>query len=139
MQPFVHQVRVRYAETDQMRVAHHGSYVTWLEEARTEWMRALGWSYATLEQGGIGLPVRQLSVRYRSAAVYEQLLEIRVWTARLRPVAVTIGYEVRDASDGQLLATAEVELACIDLSQRPFRPRALPEGLHEAFSRGRLD
>ena len=37
--PPIHRVRVRYCETDRMAVAHHGSYVAWLEEARTEWMR----------------------------------------------------------------------------------------------------
>ena len=45
-----HRVRVRYCETDRMAVAHHGSYVAWFEEARTEWMRRLGKSYREISQ-----------------------------------------------------------------------------------------
>ena len=51
MMPFpapVHRVRVRYCETDRMAIAHHGSYVAWFEEARTEWLRARG---NTIEAG----------------------------------------------------------------------------------------
>ena len=52
---FRHQLRVRYAETDAGGVAHHSSYVAWLEEARTEWMRQRGRSYADVEASGFFL------------------------------------------------------------------------------------
>jgi acyl-CoA thioester hydrolase len=132
-QTWVHRVRVRYGETDQMGVAHHGSYIAYLEEARTEWMRALGTAYADLERAGVGLPVRSMSLRYRAAAHYEEELEVEIRVARLRPVAVTFGYRILRGGTGEVLVEAEVELACVDLSVRPLRPRPLPEGLYEAF------
>lgn len=130
---YIHRVRVRYGETDQMGVAHHGSYIAYLEEARTEWMRALGTAYADLERAGVGLPVRSMSLRYRAAAHYEEELEVEIRVARLRPVAVTFGYRILRRGSGEVLVEAEVELACVDLSVRPLRPRPLPEGLHEAL------
>ena len=128
-----HTVRVRYGETDQMGVAHHGSYVAYLEEARTEWMRALGTAYADLERAGIGLPVRTMNLRYRAAAHYEEELDVEIRVARLRPVAVTFGYRILRRGTEAVLVEAEVELACVDLSVRPLRPRPLPEGLFEAL------
>ena len=47
-----HRIRVRYCETDRMGLAHHGSYVAWLEEARTEWMRVCGRTYRQMEDDG---------------------------------------------------------------------------------------
>lgn len=130
---WLHRVRVRYGETDQMGVAHHGSYVAYLEEARTEWMRALGTAYADLEREGVGLPVRTMNLRYRAAAHYEEGLDVEIRVARLRPVAVTFGYRILRGGTEEVLVEAEVELACVDLSVRPLRPRPLPEGLFEAL------
>lgn len=130
---WIHRVRVRYGETDQMGVAHHGSYIAYLEEARTEWMRALGSAYADLERAGVGLPVRSMSLRYRAAAHYEEELEVEIRVARLRPVAITFGYRILRSGASEVLVEAEVELACVDLSVRPLRPRPLPEGLYQAF------
>lgn len=54
--------RVRYAETDQMGIVHHASYVVWLEEARSQWMRAHGKSYAQFEKEGLQLVVSELLI-----------------------------------------------------------------------------
>jgi acyl-CoA thioester hydrolase len=69
-------LRVRYAETDQMAIAHHSAYVVWLEAARIEWLRANGLSYRLLEADGILLPVHQLTIEYRSSARFDDLVEI---------------------------------------------------------------
>jgi hypothetical protein len=55
--------RVRYAETDQMGIVHHASYVAWLEEGRSQWMRAHGNSYAQFEEEGLLLVVSELYLR----------------------------------------------------------------------------
>ena len=51
------QVRVRYADTDQMGVVYYANYLIWFEVGRTELLRTLGWSYREMEHAGIGLPV----------------------------------------------------------------------------------
>ena len=64
-----HRIRVRYCETDRMAVAHHGSYVDWFEEARTEWIRQRGRSYCEIEDAGDLLQVVEFICQYRKPAL----------------------------------------------------------------------
>lgn len=119
-----HRARVRYAETDQMGVVHHASYLLYLEDGRTRLMAERGLSYAEIERQGLGLPVRRIELRYREAALYGDELCIRTRVARLKAASVAFDYEIRRAGDDTLLATAWLELACVDLgaSGRPVTP-----------------
>lgn len=129
-----HHLRVRYAETDQMGVAHHSVYLVYLEEARTRMMAERGCSYAELERAGIGLPVRRAELRYRNSARYDEELVVRTRVARLRPASVTFEYELARVADDLVLATALTELACVDLAS-PLRPvLPLPAELRERLS-----
>ena len=132
---FIHEVEVRYSETDQMGVAHHGSYLVYLEEARTGLMRAHGTPYGEVERSGIGLPVRNISLKYRAPAFYEDRVQVTCWVSALRSASVTFSYEVHRAEEAGSrthLLSAQVELACVDLSTK--RPRVMPEFLHGAFA-----
>jgi acyl-CoA thioester hydrolase len=121
-----HKLRVRYCETDSMGVAHHGSYVAWLEEARTEWMRARGMSYREVEEAGYFLQVVKMDLRYKSPARYDEELVVVVSEGERKRASITHRYEVRRAEDGTLLATGETTLACTD---RQGQLRRLPEGV----------
>jgi len=131
---YVLPVRVRYGETDQMGVVHHASFILYLEEARTRFMEERGQSYAALEQAGIGLPVRSLSISYRSAARFGEELDVFVRVERLTKASVTFGYEILCNADERVVATAEVELACAKLAPGKLTVSPLPESLREAFS-----
>ncbi|QDV08783.1 Acyl-CoA thioester hydrolase YbgC [Planctomycetes bacterium Poly30] len=133
-QSFTHPATVRYAETDQMGVCHHANFLLYLEDARTAMMAARAVPYGELEKTGIGLPVRQVQVRYKSPAFYEDRLLVEVWIERMRSASVTFGYEIRreDKEAVTVLATAEIELACMDMATR--RPRIFPKELRAAFS-----
>ena len=72
------ELRVRFAETDQMGVAHHATYAVWLEAARVEWLRDLGLSYRDLDAQGVSLAVTGLDVRYRRAVRFDDRLRIDV-------------------------------------------------------------
>jgi len=76
--------RVRYAETDQMGIVHHASYVAWLEEGRSQWMRAHGNSYAQFEEEGLLLVVSELCLRYKQPARYDQRVTVRCWVESVR-------------------------------------------------------
>lgn len=65
------ELRVRYAETDQMGVAYHTHYLVWCEVARTDHMRQLGVSYRSLEDGGLRLAVVDARIRYGAPARYD--------------------------------------------------------------------
>jgi len=131
--PFQISLRVRYGETDQMGVVHHANFILYLEEARTRFMEELGQSYAALERAGIGLPVRSLSISYRSAARFGEELTVAVWVAQLSKASVTFGYQLRCIGDDRLIADAEVELACTKLAPGALKVTPLPEALRDAL------
>lgn len=105
--------RVNYSETDQMGVVYHARYVVWLDMARTEHLRAAGFTYRQMEEEGVFLAVTDLRVRYRRAARYDELVRIRCWVRDLASRRVTFGYAIERAEDGDLLATAETALIAL--------------------------
>ena len=112
--PHRHRLRVRYCETDQMGVAHHGSYVDWFEEARTEWLRARGQSYADWERDGLLLQVVEDGVRYLQPTRYDEVLEITTHLDQRRSASLTLRYEVRRPGDDAVLAVGTTKLAAVD-------------------------
>ena len=123
---FRHRVRVRYCDTDRMSVAHHGSYVAWLEEARTEWMRQRGMSYREVEDSGFFLQVVELRLRYQASARYDDELVVVVRESQRKRASLSHHYELRRVDDDTLVATAETTLACTD---QEGRIRRLPPGV----------
>jgi acyl-CoA thioester hydrolase len=121
--------RVRYFETDAMGIVHHAAYLTWFEEGRSAFTRAIGYPYSRLEQEGVSLAVAEVTARYHSPARYDD--EVRV-TAELLQVGsrgMTFGYEVRRAADGELLVTGSTRHISID---GQGRVTVLPKALREA-------
>lgn len=120
------EIRVRYAETDQMRVAHHASYLVWFEAGRTEFIRACGRSYAQLEEDGWLLVVIEAHCRYRHPARYDDVLTLRTRLRELGPARVSFGYELVRTADGVVLADGWTVHAAVD---RGGRVRRVPESL----------
>jgi len=126
--PFVHRLRVRYQETDQMGVVHHANYVTWFEEARTAWIRSLGYSYRRLEEEGLRLPVLEIAAQYGSPAKYEDEVDVEVRLTACTPVRIGFSYTVRRVPDGRVLASGESRHAWVDPDFKPVRlDRAKPD------------
>jgi acyl-CoA thioester hydrolase len=104
------QVRVRYAETDQMNVVYHGNYAQYFEVGRVEAIRQLGLSYKDLETSGIIMPVIEWTAKFVRPAHYDDLLTVRT-TLREMPVSYRIEFlqEVYNEK-GKLLTTGNVIL-----------------------------
>src|SRR5215210_9196108 len=88
-------IRARYAETDAMGVVHHASYVIWLEQGRTELLRALGVSYREIEAAGFFVVLSDLRVRYHAAARYDDLILLRARLEGVRSRQLSFAYELR--------------------------------------------
>jgi acyl-CoA thioester hydrolase len=101
------EVRVRYAETDQMGIVHHANYLVWFEVGRSDLCRQKGFSYREMEDGDSLLVVGEARVRYRSPAFYDDLLTIRTKVSEIRSRSVRFVYEVYRASDSTILAAGE--------------------------------
>jgi acyl-CoA thioester hydrolase len=127
-------IRVRYSETDQMGIVHHSSYLIYLEEGRTALMRDLGFPYDEVERRGLGMAVRRVDLRYRSAARYGDMVLVRTQVERFRGASILYAYEVVRLADGELLATGSAEVACLSLDEG-FRPTPLPDDIRSALER----
>lgn len=108
-----------------MRRVYHGAYVSYLESARVEMLRSLGWEYAAMEKEGILLPVRSLNIVYHQPIEYDALID--VVTRVVKKPTVRIGFKYALYVNGELKAEAEVELVC--LNQSTGRPGRLPKKL----------
>ncbi len=117
-------IRVRYAETDQMGIVHHSHYVVWLELGRSDFLRKLGRSYAEWEAEGVRLVVAGVSLKYRAPAFYDELVQVRTWIKEAGRRHLVFGYAVE--RDGARLAEGESR-------HHPAGPdgksRVLPDGM----------
>ena len=121
-----HRLRVRYCETDQMGLAHHGSYIAWFEEARTEWLRERGKTYRAWEEEGVFLQVVTVKVQYLRPTRYDDEIEIHTRLCSRQAASITLAYELYRVGDRARVAVAETKLACVDGRGRISR---LPAGI----------
>lgn len=101
---FVHPLRVRYQETDQMGVVFHGNYVTWFEIGRTEWVRSLGVTYGDIEEQGLLLPVIDLAVSYVLPAKYDDMVIICTRMKQLTPLRMEFESQARRVTEADFKA-----------------------------------
>lgn len=123
-------IRVRYAETDQMGVVHHGNYPTFLEEARTTWLREMGISYKKMEEEGIGLPITLVSMKYKKSALYDDVLTIKTILRKIPNVRLEFDYEIYNEANN-LLVNATTELVFINMETK--RPTKAPKYFLDAL------
>ena len=115
-------LRVRYSETDQMKVVYHGNYLPYFEIGRVEWLRNKGISYKSMEDIGIGLPIASLQLNYKKSAIYDDELTITTKFKSYSGVKIDFECEIHNQNN-QLLTTAYFLLVFIDLSTgRPISP-----------------
>ncbi len=119
----VSELRVRYAETDQMGVVYHANYLVWCEIGRTDFIRQFGVSYAELERRGVSLAVSEATLRYHGAARYDDRIRVETRLADVRSRAIGFDYHIANADTGERLVSARITLVSLD---RSGRPSALP-------------
>ena len=88
------QVVVRYAETDQMGIAHHANYPIWYEIARTDLIKNIGMTYSEMEHMGVMTPLVELGCRYIGTAHYEDILTVEASIAELSPARIRFSYRI---------------------------------------------
>ncbi|WP_199141225.1 acyl-CoA thioesterase [Pedobacter sp. ASV12] len=118
-------VRVRYAETDQMGVVHHGNYAQYYELARTECFEACsGMSYESMEADGVMLPISEMHSKFIKPALYNQVLTIKSIVKTLPTVKLEVEYEIYNEAN-ELINTGSTLLVFVNKQTR--RPCPPPE------------
>ena len=118
-------IRVRYADTDKMQFVYNGKYLEYFEVGRTELLRSLGLPYSVVENNGYQLPVIEASVKYKSPAHYDDLLEIETVVAELPNPKFRIHYVIRkvESPNKEIVAEGFTDHLFIKTeTKRPTRP-----------------
>ena len=132
---FLHdiQVRVRYAETDQMDVVYHGNYAQYFEVARAESIRNLGFTYKEMEAAGVMMPVVEMQTKFLRPAHYDDLLTIKTIMREL-PVDHRILFEHEVFNqEKKLLTLGKVTLYFVKIGT--FERTVMPEAMRILLQR----
>ena len=108
------EIRVRYAEVDQMGYLHHSRHWIYFEMGRTELLRRSGMTYRQCEAAGVRLVVVKGQIKYVAPAQYDDLLVLTTRLKNMGQVKMQHTYELRRKSDSRVLARAETTLGCVD-------------------------
>ena len=114
--------RPQFYETDGMSIIWHGNYIAWMEEARTDFMDQLGFPYARAVEAGIDFALTDISCKYRAMTRFGE---------ELAPAKLELGYEMREASTGELKAEGTSGHFFYDRAKG--RPVALKKALPEVY------
>jgi acyl-CoA thioester hydrolase len=120
--------KIYYHDTDSGGVVYYANYLKYFEEARTEYLEALGLSVAVLMQRGVFFAVRSCYVDYKSPARYGDVIVCDASVEKTSGAQLFFRQHVRDKATGRLMAEASVALVCLT---KDFKPAALPDGLRK--------
>jgi len=124
-------VRVYYEDTDAAGLVYYANYLKYLERARTEFLRSLGYEQDALtREHGVVFVVRRLAIDYLVAARFNELLSATVQIGRVRRVSIDFVQTVTRAEE--ICCSAEVQVACLNLAAR--RPCAIPKAITEELT-----
>ncbi len=124
-------IRVRYAETDQMRYVYYGNYAMYYEVARVESLRQLGLTYKELEAMGIIMPVLENHSEFILPALYDELLKIVVTIPEKPSVRIRFHCEIFN-EEGKLIHKGQTLLAFVN--QQTGRPCRPPEAFQNVLA-----
>ncbi|TXH68162.1 MAG: tol-pal system-associated acyl-CoA thioesterase [Thiothrix sp.] len=137
MPGFILPVRVYYEDTDAGRVVYHSNYINFMERARTEWLRSLGYEQDNLiHEQGIVFVVRSLQVDYLKPALFNDLLQVEAAIHELGRTSVhfrqNIWREHKSENAREHLIAGIVRVVCVDAES--FRPKPIPADIRGKFS-----
>lgn len=131
-QPFAHRCRVYYEDTDAGGVVYYVNYLKFMERARTERLRELGFAQSTLAGEGLLFVVHSSEARYHAPARLDDELLVSAEVTELNRASLRFRQQVRRVTDNALLCEGQFLVACVGADN--FKPRAMPQSLRTAFA-----
>jgi len=129
---FTHRCRVYYEDTDAGGIVYYVNYLKFMERARTERLRSLGFAQSQLVGEDLLFVVHSVEARYRAPARLDDELLVTVEVVELNRASLRFRQQVRRAVDDVLLCEGQVLVACVRAES--LKPRAIPEALRVAFA-----
>lgn len=130
---FSHDVRVRFAETDAQGIAHHASFVVWLEEARIAYLARFSGGYRSIQERGVEALTTGVEIRYARAAHFDDVLTI--WARCVDVRGARFRYEYVIGRGDETVATATTDHATVD--RETHRPIRVPPWFADDVARAR--
>jgi acyl-CoA thioester hydrolase len=122
--------RIYFEDTDVGGVVYYANYLRYLEQGRTEFLRARGFSVRALHEQGYLIPVMRLEIDYIIPAILDDLIRVETTVQEITAATCTLNQQVVRVSDGEMLADARVTLACLGPGKKARRfPRELMQAL----------
>lgn len=132
VQSFAHRCRVYYEDTDAGGIVYYVNYLKFMERARTERLRELGFAQSSMAKEGLLFVVHSSEARYHKPARLDDELLVSAEVIELNRVSLRFKQEVRRAADATLLCEGQFLVACVNADS--LKPRAIPEALRTAFA-----
>lgn len=132
-------ITVRYAETDQMGIAHHSNYAVWYEVGRTDFIRAMGISYSEMERRGIIVPLLSLDCKYRKPALYEDELVVRTHLLRANGVKMEFEYQIFKNGEKDPINTGHTVHGMVNKRLEPVHLKKTHPDIYEMIQRAVID
>jgi len=130
--PFVHHCRVYYEDTDAGGVVYYVNYLKFMERARTERLRELGYVQSVLAEENLLFVVHSSEARYHAPARLDDELLVSAQVTELNRASLRFSQHIRRASDQRLICEGQFLVACVRADT--FKPRAIPPAMHAAFT-----
>ena len=131
-QPFVLACRVYFEDTDAGGIVYYVNYLKFMERARTERLRSLGYAQSQLAVEGLLFVVHSVTARYLAPAKLDDELQVTAEVVEVNRASLRFRQQVRRVADDLLLCEGQFLVACVRAEN--FKPRAIPEALRAAFA-----
>lgn len=118
MEAYIH--TVQYYETDKMGIVHHSNYIRWMEEARVNVLKQIGWNLEKLEEIGISIPVTAIECQYLSPAKFGEEIQINLAVEEFKGVRLKLSYKMEKTS-GDKVFEGRSEHCFLDRSGKILR------------------
>lgn len=125
---FIYERKINYYETDKMGIVHHSNYIRFLEEARCYMQDKANMPYFDFENQGVMIPVLGVNVKYKHHVTFNDVILIKVFIKDFNGVRLTVGYEITNKNNGDLVLTGETKHCFTNLNLKPVRlQKQIPE------------
>ncbi|MBI3913651.1 MAG: acyl-CoA thioesterase [Chloroflexi bacterium] len=126
-------LRVRFAETDMQGHVFFGEYLTYFDEALTQYMHAIGVSMQDFLAAGVDIYYIRSECDYHSRAFFEEILNVHARAEKIGNSSITFQFAAHKAANDELVASGRIVAVCVDpVSKKPVR---VPEVFREAVAR----
>lgn len=130
---FTYERRINYYETDKMGIVHHSNYIRFLEEARCYMLDEMGIPYSYLEEQKIMIPVLGVNCSFKQHVTFDNIIIIEPYIKDFNGVRLTVGYNVTNKGNGNIVLTGETKHCFTDTNLRPIRLQKTFPDIYDKF------